>query len=382
MSNEENLKKVSFLLKRLKNWENKKENIWDKDYNKLIKKVDDKQNKEILECLKNIVEKSEKNYIEQKEININNLEYKENDEEKLEKDIMFELQNNYPKDLKELEIKNYGNVLNLSINPGSTQKEGQEENSKEGKIDTIIPLYSFDLDEEMSKKINPIITKYKINEKYIWRKYYNPNFEIFAGINAKYPWVALKREIIEEEFKNILKAQSEKIIKENRKLENKYTVEEQNKDLEELMRMYDKEQKTLSNDTPLVFFNDLFWIADSNQDDLLSILEKYDKKDMNQFVKMILDLYIEKYKLKLIVVTNIKATEYIKNAINDKTVDFEEITDDEKECVYQYRYINNGKNIEKIVPIVFSGYLANGMDKFSKIRLKRDINKYYNNLFD
>ena len=46
MSNEENLKKVSFLLKRLKNWENKKENIWDKDYNKLIKKVDDKQNKE------------------------------------------------------------------------------------------------------------------------------------------------------------------------------------------------------------------------------------------------------------------------------------------------------------------------------------------------
>ena len=234
----------------------------------------------------------------------------------------------------------------------------------------------------MSKKINPIITKYKINEKYIWRKYYNPNFEIFAGINAKYPWVALKREIIEEEFKNILKAQSEKIIKENRKLENKYTVEEQNKDLEELMRMYDKEQKTLSNDTPLVFFNDLFWIADSNQDDLLSILEKYDKKDMNQFVKMILDLYIEKYKLKLIVVTNIKATEYIKNAINDKTVDFEEITDDEKECVYQYRYINNGKNIEKIVPIVFSGYLANGMDKFSKIRLKRDINKYYNNLFD
>lgn len=30
-----------------------------------------------------------------------------------------------------------------------------------------------------------------------------------------------------------------------------------------------------------------------------------------------------------------------------------------------------------MIPIIFSGYLANGMDQFSKIRLKNDIKKYY-----
>lgn len=120
---------------------------------------------------------------------------------------------------------------------------------------------------------------------------------------------------------------------------------------------------------PLVFFNDLFWIADSNQKELLSILEQYkDKNEIKNFVKEIIDLYIEKYKLSLIVVTNVKAVKYIKNAIEDEN---------EENCMVEYRYIDKKTKNEKMIPIIFSGYLANGMDQFSKIRLRNDIKKCY-----
>ena len=383
-------KECKFLLKRLKNWEETryKEKGWEENFKRLNNKIDNslkneediKKEKYILECLRSIIEESEKAYIESEEIELNKIELPKEGEEykKIEKDIMFELQDNYPIDLDNLGIENFCNVLNLSINPGSTQKEGQTTNSNEGKIDNIImPLYSFNLDKKMSKRINPIIKKYGINEKYIWRRYYNPNFEIFNDINAKFPWVALKREMLKEEFKKILKEQANNIIKEKEnklgdnieKIKTKFSEERQKDDVEEFMKIYDKERNDYNKELPLVFFNDLFWIADSNQKDLLSILEKYkDKEKMKLFIKEMIDLYIKKYKLGLIVVTNVKAAEYVKSAIGDTN---------RENCVFKYTYTDEEIKEKKVVPIIFSGYLANGMDQFSKTRLKKDIKEYY-----
>lgn len=142
---------------------------------------------------------------------------------KLERDIMFELKDNYPIDLDDLEIKNSFNVLNLSINPGSTQKETQKNNSEEGKIANIpMPLYSFDFDKKLPPKIEYIIKEYGINEKYIWRKYYNPNFEIFKDIKAKYPWDCTKRRTIKADskqfYKNNLIIWEINLVKNNKKI--------------------------------------------------------------------------------------------------------------------------------------------------------------------
>lgn len=381
-------KERKFLLKRLKNWEETRyeEEGWEKNFKELNDKIDEylkneediKKDKHILECLRSIVEESEKNYKESEKIELDKIELPKESEEykKIKTDIMFELQDNYPIDLDNLGIENCCNVLNLSINPGSTQKKGQAANSNEDKIDNIMPLYSFNLDnldKRISERIDPIIKKYRINEKYIWSKYYNPNFKIFNDINAKYYWVALKRETLKEEFNKILKKQAENIIKKqkNKSGDNieKFSEEQQKDDVEELMKIYDEERKDYNKKLPLVFFNDLFWIADSNQKDLLSILEKYkDKEKMKLFIKEMIDLYIKKYKLGLIVVTNVKAAEYVKLAIGDKN---------SENCVFKYTYTDDEIKEKKVVPIIFSGYLANGMDHFSKTRLKKDIKEYY-----
>lgn len=380
-------KKCKLLLKRLKKWEETryKKKGWEENFKKLNNKIDNsskneediKKDKHILECLRSIIEESVKNYIESEEIELNKIELPK-EYEKIETDNMFELQDNYPIDLDNLGIENCCNVLNLSINPGSTQKKGQAANSNKDKIDNIMPLYSFNLDKRMSKRINPIIKNYGINEKYIWRKYYNPNFEIFNDINAKYPWAALKRETLKEEFKKILKKQANNIIIEEQKnksgdnkekIKTQFSEEQQKDDVEELMKIYDKERNDYNKELPLVFFNDLFWIADSNQKDLLSILEKYkDKEKMKLFIKEMIDLYIKKYKLGLIVVTNVKAAEYVKSAIGDKNGE---------NCVFKYTYTDEEIKEKKVVPIIFSGYLANGMDQYSKTRLKKDIKEYY-----
>ena len=381
-------KERKFLLKRLKNWEETRyeEEGWEKKFKELNDKIDEylkneediKKDKHILECLRSIVEESEKNYKESEKIELDKIELPKESEEykKIKTDIMFELQDNYPIDLDNLGIENCCNVLNLSINPGSTQKKGQAANSNEDKIDNIMPLYSFNLDnldKRISERIDPIIKKYRINEKYIWSKYYNPNFKIFNDINAKYYWVALKRETLKEEFNKILKKQAENIIKKqkNKSGDNieKFSEEQQKDDVEELMKIYDEERKDYNKKLPLVFFNDLFWIADSNQKDLLSILEKYkDKEKMKLFIKEMIDLYIKKYKLGLIVVTNVKAAEYVKSAIGDKNGE---------NCVFKYTYTDEEIKEKKVVPIIFSGYLANGMDQYSKTRLKKDIKEYY-----
>ena len=238
-------------------------------------------------------------------------------------------------------------------------------------------LYSFDLDnldEKLAKDINKIIEEYGINEKYIWRKYYNPNFEIFKVIDAKYPWVALKTEKFKEKLGRILNAQIkykkekiESLTKKEVKNKNIKNLEEnKEKALNTLVEMHKKEREEYENKkSPLVFFNDLFWIADSNQDELLSIL-KESKDNLKAFIKKIINLYIEKYKLGLIVVTDVKAAEYVKSAIDDSKED---------NCVYIYPYDKD--NQKKEIPIIFSGYIANGMDQFSKARLKKDIKEYY-----
>lgn len=368
-------KTIKFIIKRLKKWEETRDEAggWEDRFSVLNKNIKESNKSQediektinIVSHLKNIIEESVKKYIEKEKIDLNKVEMANDKEEykKLERDIMFELKDNYPIDLDDLEIKNSFNVLNLSINPGSTQKETQKNNSEEGKIANIpMPLYSFDFDKKLPPKIEYIIKEYGINEKYIWRKYYNPNFEIFKDIKAKYPWVALKEETIKAEFKAILQKQSDN-------MGNKFSEEQQKNHLEELMKFYVKERNDYDENKPLVFFNDLFWIADSNQKELLSILEQYeDEKDIKNFVKEIIDLYIEKYKLGLIVVTNVKAAKYIKNAIEDKN---------EENCMVEYKYIDKKTKNEKMIPIIFSGYLANGMDQFSKIRLKNDIKKYY-----
>lgn len=368
-------KKSNFIIKRLKKWEKTRDEAggWENRFEVLNEKIKESNKSQediekaidIVSRLKNIIEESVKEYIEKDKIDLNKVEVINDEKEykKLERDIMFELKDHYPVNLDDLEIKNSFNVLNLSINPGSTQKETQGNNSEEGKLDNIsMPLYSFDFDKKLPKKIEYIIKEYGINEKYIWRKYYNPNFEIFKGINAKYPWVALKEETIKAEFKAILQKQSDN-------MGNKFSEEQQKNHLEELMKLYAKERNDYDEKKPLVFFNDLFWIADSNQKELLSILERYkDKNEIKNFVKEIIDLYIEKYKLSLIVVTNVKAVKYIKNAIEDEN---------EENCMVEYRYIDKKTKNEKMIPIIYSGYLANGMDQFSKIRLRNDIKKCY-----
>ena len=359
-----NSKNNNFVLKRLKNLKSQK-NKWETNFKKLNEKIDNNastdknEQKEILNDLKILIEESTKEYLKSK--NIKNLdddiqlptdgeEYKE-----LENDLMFELTNNYPINLDDLGIENSWNILNLGINPGDTQKKRQNTNSNYEKVDVKMDLYSFDLDKDMYEKIDPILRNYGIKEKYIWSKYYNPNFEIFKCIEAKYPWVALNRNDFEDEIRMILDAQIKCLPQKEKKLQ-----KNKEKDIKLFMEMYDKEREEFNKNTPLVFFNDLFWIADSNQNELLSILNQ-NKEKMQKIAKKMINLYIEKYKIGLIVVANAKASEYVKLAVEDN---------DENGSVFIYKY---GK---KEIPIIYSGYLAY-IDRFSKTRLKKEIKEIY-----
>lgn len=320
---------------------------WEKNTNNLISNAKENEEKELLLDLKYIVENSD-----------NNTKYKNN----LKK---FEMQDNYPIDLKKLNIKNSENVLNLSINPGSSKKKYQKENKFNNKTEICMPLYAFnknrkyywydDNEERTNKEISEkeINTAIKeIDEQYVWQRYYSVNTRIFDNINVKYPWIALDKDKIFEEFEKI--------------------VEDKNK-LKILKNMYLNEREDFSTDDPLIFFNDLFWIADSDQKGLLNVLNNYnpdkEHKSINEFIKNMLDLYIEKYKLKLIVITNAKASDYIIKAIIDN--------DKEKDKAYKdTKYDYKSKN-GKIIPIIFSGYIANGMDAFSVERLKKQIKDNY-----
>ena len=360
-------------------------NKWLKDTNNLIKDANDDE-KEILEDLKKIILNSVISYLDEEiPIDANEVtkvnaimngvgknikllqELNEKEEGKLKKDIMFEIQNNFPR--SEYIQKQYQkNVLNLSINPGNSQKDYQKENTFNNRNKNVPLMYSIDTKsiEKVNKNLAAEIEKIKnkIKRIYIWPSYYDRNFEIFNKITPKpkYYWIALPHDTLINYFE---------MMNYNSKGEKLNKIELTKKDMEYLKEMITIEKKDVDYNTPLVYFNDLFWIADSNQKQLLEIINKYykknsGKKEIDTYSKKILDLYIDKYKPKMIVITDVKAAKFIIDAIKSSK--------DENEIKKMEKSIeNNAMFYYKGIPVILSGYIVGGMDNYTITRLTNDI---------
>lgn len=120
---------------------------------------------------------------------------------------------------------------------------------------------------------------------------------------------------------------------------------------------------------PLVFFSDLIYYADKCQENIKKILEREDNDRLDHNIEKIIDLFIEYYNPKILVITNAYASDLVINAFRHYIGN--DIVDS-----FTYKK-NNRKTL-----IIFSGMVSGGrtLDKYSFVRLKKDITKKYNKI--
>lgn len=244
----------------------------------------------------------------------------------------------------------YSNEIKITKNDSESKKGLKEKITKE-----LFKLRK-SLRSEFIEKNIPI-------EIYV-KKVKDNNKQSIKNVDFKIDFLKI-REIVENEQNIEWKLNEiEKILKEKYEY-NRFDIDERKNDISILLEMYKEEKK---KNGPLIFFNDLFWIANSNQNEFVKTLSKEsNKEELNKYIKNIIDLYIEKYKLKMIFVSDIDAANFIIKALADD----KDAAD--KNCEMQYGNVK----------IVFSGYLGNGrMDKFYKQRLKKQINTIWNDIMN
>lgn len=180
----------------------------------------------------------------------------------------------------------------------------------------------------------------------IFQNYHNKNYNLFEGIEGKLFWTLKTK----EEWKMIL----EKNIKD---------IEEKKELLKTFENIYGEE---VDKSGPYIVFGDLFWYADGTQSNIEAVIKDFN--GINTKVKELMDIYIEYYNPKIIVITNAYASHLVEEAIPKENY----YKPSEVDVIYYQ--INNKK-----IPIVFSGMVSGQrtMDTYSYIRLKNRIENLY-----
>lgn len=237
-------------------------------------------------------------------------------------------------------------VLIMGINPG-----GGDVLQTDEKIDCY---YFSCFDKELIDKNDKAKKLYNLlYNKYIHQNYHYNNYKLFESIGGKLYWTC--------ENENKLQKELEKILL----LEN-VSNNDFNEYKEALKYIYDNEKM---KNGPLVFFSDLIYYADKCQENIKKILEKEEDDRLNHNIEKIIDLFIEYYNPKILVITNAYASDLVRNAFKH------DIGDD---IVDAFIYKKNNKNTQ----IIFSSMVSGGrtLDKYSFVRLKKDITEKYNKI--
>ena len=274
--------------------------------------------------------------ITKKVLNIEKL--KETKEEKL-------VEHNFSKDFL-MELPKDGNVvLSLGINPGGGNEYIVE---KEKTKDSIFFLENLDKKEEEELSI--------FSNVYVFN-YYKPNYQLFEGIGAKAHW-AMEGYLEDNEIEKMISNSKKKKITTNY---NKERIIELIRKMQRIEREKDKKEY---NKKVYVLFGDLLWYADGNQRNV-EIAASTDE-NLNTDIKEIIELNIKYYKPKLIVITNAKASHWVKEALKEEEKD-------------NNKYEKSDVIFFKGVPIILASMVSGRrpMDEFSKFRLKERIKEYY-----
>lgn len=242
-------------------------------------------------------------------------------------------------------------ILNLGINPSEDTDEAcqvKSINDEDGE-DSILFIKPEFLEEGEKELLNIF------NNIYIYTKgYHRAIYDLFENINAKAHW-AQKGYLSEDKITEMCK-----------KCNSKITEDEVDKIKKAIKAMQTEENKRTG---PYIVYSDLIWYSCKNQNNLKKVLKNHNKDELQSFyknIKDIIDIYIAYYnKPKMIVITNAYASDLVKEALKDKAEEYKE----EDNIIY------NG------VPIIFCGMVSgkHPMDKYSRIRLARTIEKIYNN---
>lgn len=252
------------------------------------------------------------------------------------------VENNFSKDFLMEIPKDANNVLLMGINPGG----GKEIICRKEKTkDSILFLENLTKEEEQELKI--------FNGVYVYTYgYHKANYNLFTRINAKAHWAMegyLDNYEIEKMIKNVKDEPYDKtqnIINIIRKM--------QKKEREKTRGKYKKDV--------YVLFGDLLWYSDGKQK---NIEQAINTENLNENIKRIMELNIEYYNPKLIVITNAKASHLVEDALKN-----------EKENVNRkYRDVLIYKNTPIILASMVSG--RRPMDTFSQERLKQRIEELY-----
>ncbi len=247
-----------------------------------------------------------------------------------------------------IDIKEDKKVLVMGINPGGGTKIKEDLNTNQ-------KFLCIDVDEEKYK--NKDWFEELKNKEIIYQNYYYRNYNLFKNIGGRLFWSAYDLKEIEKNLKRSLS-------------------EETMKKLEELYNSYNDEEKAKGKKGPYVVYGDLFYYADGTQDNIKNNINKCIKeneKETNDKIKQILDIHIDFYKPKMIVITNAFASDLLKNALKEEA----------KIIGENGKIENNSDDHDAVeyreIPVIFSGMVSGGhsLDKYSYIRLQRRIEKIY-----
>lgn len=260
-------------------------------------------------------------------------------EKLLETLVEYNYSENYLVDVTKRK-KNEDIIIVMGINPGGGRMIPE---NKDIKINQKLLC----IDNENVKKGSNKEKLIKIlsKEEIIFQNYHNKNYKLFKDINGKLFWT-LKPQ---EEWKKLL----EKIIQSQEKKEL----------IHEFEKIYNEE---IEKSGPYIVFGDLFWYADGTQSNIEEIIKDFNGISIK--IKELIDIYIEYYNPKMIVITNAYASNLVESAISKEHY----YKSSDGDVIYY-------KKDNKKIPIVFSGMVSGkrAMDNYSYIRLQKKIENLY-----
>ena len=264
------------------------------------------------------------------------------DEEKIQELVESNYTENFLLDIGE----NKKIVLVMGINPGGGKKIKDDEFPTKHQLAFVTEEYKKELEI--------------FNNCEIFQGYYGKNYGIFEKIDAKAHW-SMEGYLPDDEKQILINR-----AKEYRNSKKWYDTK--NKDIiDKIKEMQEKESKRTG---PYVIFGELLWYADGTQANIEKVLNYYKEKDEKDFYEKIikiLELNIEYYNPKMVVITNAYASHLIDDALKQNNENVKR-NENKKDVI-----------LFKNTPIIFSGMVSGqrAMDDFSYERLKERIEECY-----
>lgn len=232
-------------------------------------------------------------------------------------------------------------ILILGLNPGGRNKEKDNIEQRCNNADLFKLLA---IKECYKKKLND--KKIDFKEKFGIYDYYNQNYKLLERIHANLFW--------------------------------EYHIQNDNDDnqnVKDYNKLYNNLHKdsndNLINDDfyengPVCIFGDLLQYSEGTQKEVEKLIN-LKKDDKYTIIKNIIDIFIDYYKPKMIIITNAYASGLVASALNKE----KELIEKNATCDYNYNNTNT--------KLIFSGMVSGRriIDKYSKYRLMNTINSVW-----